>query len=167
MKWALNPLFSYMKCEVGGYVDKKSWEDAVRKAIEAKGFEVVGIRKESRSKLNIIKIFIDNDTGITLNDCSAVSRLVNDVLFATGAFSNDYRLEVSSPGVNRPLKTVKDFKKNVNRNVRVMVLEKDRHVYYQGTLLSVNDNELVIKDKKNDISIQTSDIIEGKIILPW
>jgi len=146
---------------------REGWEDIVRKAIESHKYEVVEIRKETRSKLDIIKIFIDSDSGITLDDCTAVSQLVKDVLFALNAFPGNYRLEVSSPGVNRPLKTMKDFVKNINRQMLVTVLENEKHNYYQGTLTSVDEKELILREKKNEVKIPLNTVIEGRIVLPW
>lgn len=143
------------------------WEKRIRTSIEKLGYEVVDIRKEVRSKLDIIKIYIDSDSGVTLADCSNVSRFVNDEIFKYDLFTKDYRLEVSSPGIDRPLAGYKDFKRNITRKASVTFLENGNTVTITGTIKNANENEIIIQKSKDDITIEMNKIIEGKIVLPW
>ena len=143
------------------------WKKRIRTSIEKLGYEVVDIRKEVRSTLDIIKIYIDSDSGVTLADCSNVSRFVNDEIFKYDLFTKDYRLEVSSPGIDRPLADYKDFKRNITRKVSVTFLENGNTVTITGTIKNANENEIIIQKSKDDITIEMNQIIEGKIVLPW
>ncbi|MCH8287143.1 hypothetical protein IIB79_11570 [candidate division KSB1 bacterium] len=143
------------------------WKKRIRTSIEKLGYEVVDIRKEVRSKLDIIKIYIDSDSGVTLADCSNVSRFVNDEIFKYDLFTKDYRLEVSSPGIDRPLAGYKDFKRNITRKASVTFLENGKTVTITGTIKNANENEIIIQKSKDDITIEMNKIIEGKIVLPW
>ena len=143
------------------------WKKRIRTSIEKLGYEVVDIRKEVRSTLDIIKIYIDSDSGVTLADCSNVSRFVNDEIFKYDLFTKDYRLEVSSPGIDRPLAGYKDFKRNITRKVSVTFLENGKTVTITGTIKKANENEVIIQKSEDDITIEMNKIIEGKIVLPW
>ena len=107
---------------------KNDWEKHIRSSIEKLGFEVVGILKETRSKLDIIKIYIDSDSGVKLKDCTDVSRFVNDEIFKYDLIPNDYRLEVSSPGIDRPLTGFKDFKRHITRIADITFQENGKTV---------------------------------------
>ena len=143
------------------------WEKRIRTSIKKLGYEVVDIRREVRSKLDIIKIYIDSDSGVTLADCSNVSRFVNDEIFKYDLFTKDYRLEVSSPGIDRPLSGYNDFKRNITRKASVTFLENGKTVTITGTIKKANENEVIIQKSKDDITIKMNQIIEGKIVLPW
>lgn len=144
-----------------------SWENTISEVIKSSGFEVVELRKEQRKKVDIIKIFIDTDSGITIDNCTKVSRLVNDAIFKYDLFERDYRLEVSSPGVDRPLITYKDFRRNISRRVRITLEGNDKHGVLEGKLIAADENELVIEGRQGKHTIPIKNVVEGKIILLW
>lgn len=144
-----------------------SWKNTISEVIESNGFEIVELRKEQRNKFDIIKIFIDIDGGITLDNCTEVSRLVNDAIFKYDLFERDYRLEVSSPGVDRPLITYKDFRRNISRRVRIMLEGNDKPESLEGKIIAADESELVIEGRQGKQTIPIKNVVEGKIILPW
>ena len=148
-------------------MQKENWEVYVRDAIEAGGFEVVEIRSEKRAKFSIIKAFIDKDGGITVDDCSTVSRLVNDEMFKHNIMNNDYRLEVSSPGADRPLMTCKDFKRNVSRKALVTFQKDGKTETVEGKIVSADERELLIEGAREKHAIPMDSLVAGKIKLPW
>jgi len=145
----------------------KSWENTISEVIEANGFEVVELRKDKRSKFDIIRVFIDIDGGVTLENCTEISRLVNDIIFKYDLFDRDYRLEVSSPGLDRPLVTCKDFRRNISRRVSITLKANSKPEILEGEVISVNERELVIEGVQGKKKIPIENILEGKIILPW
>ena len=70
------------------------------------GYELLGIEHQRSSGSQLIRLFIDQEGGITVDDCERVSRQVSDVVDVEGAVSGEYTLEVSSPGLDRPLFTL-------------------------------------------------------------
>lgn len=148
-------------------MSETGWEKRIRASIEKLGYEVVDIRKEIRSRLDIIKIYIDSDSGVTLADCSKVSRFVNDEIFKYDLFTKDYRLEVSSPGIDRPLASYKDFKRNINRKAKVTFQEDGKTVTIIGNIKKADETEVIIQKNNDDITIKMKKIIEGEIVLPW
>ena len=89
---------------------EKQIEELLRPLIEAEGYDLILAEYLSGSK--ILRLFVDKEGGISLDDCTTVSHLVGDVLDADGMMQGvdgSYKLEVSSPGLDRPLVRPKDF----------------------------------------------------------
>lgn len=95
---------------------------------------------------NNIKVFLDADNGITIEKCIKVNRALYNQIEESGLFPNgDFSLEVSSPGIDEPLKLTRQYKKNIGRTVEVMMNDGSRK---EGKLLLVNDDEITIEQKE-------------------
>ena len=103
----------------------------------------------SPSKINQkITILIDTDEGISIDDCAIISRKLGNLLEENEAIENAYRLEVSSPGVDYPLSTERQFRKNIGRKLKVTF--KDGRTEQIGTIQTVSEDAIVlISDKKS------------------
>ena len=103
---------------------------------------------------NNIKLFLDGDQGITIEKCISINRALYKQLEESGLFPNDdFSLEVSSPGLDEPLKLHRQYLKNKGRLVEIL-LKDGRKI--EGKLLEVNETELVVeetrgKNKKKEI----------------
>ena len=86
---------------------------------EQMGYELVDVEYEKEGKEWHLRIFADKDGGFSINDCVALSRAVETVLEQEDPIENAYHLEVSSPGLDRPLKKDKDFQRNLGKPVEV------------------------------------------------
>lgn len=93
--------------------------EMIAPAVEAVGFEFVGIEYISAGKHSILRVFIDHADGINVDNCADVSHQVSAVLDVEDPISNEYRLEVSSPGVDRPLFTAAHFEQYLHHDVKV------------------------------------------------
>lgn len=95
---------------------------------------------------NHIKIFIDNDTGMTIEKCVAVNRALYKKLEESNTFPDgDFSLEVSSPGLDEPLKLHRQYVKNLGRTVEITL---NNGTQVEGRLLSANENSIEIEEKK-------------------
>ncbi len=97
------------------------------------------------SPTNDIKVFLDADNGITIEKCTKVNKALykyidESALFPDGNFS----LEVSSPGVDEPLKLNRQYKKNIGRKVEVIMNDGSR---FEGLLSSVDDEQIIVEEK--------------------
>lgn len=103
---------------------------------------------------NNVKVFLDGDNGITIEKCIAINRALYKQLEGSGIFPNDdFSLEVSSPGLDEPLKSDRQYRKNVGRKVEVLL--KDG-VKLEGKLTEVRDASILVeeikgKNKKQEI----------------
>lgn len=96
--------------------------------------------------INNVKVFLDADSGLSIGKCAIVNRKLNAILEAENLFpEGDYSLEVSSPGVDEPLKNMRQYKKNIGRNVLVTLAE---NVEKLGLLKEVTEEKIVLEIKQ-------------------
>lgn len=93
---------------------------------------------------NKLDVFIDSDSGITFEKCRSVSRYLESYLDTEGWLGAKYVLEVSSPGVRRPLKLKRQYRKNIGRKVEVSLLEGKAQT---GVLTAVDENQITLEAK--------------------
>ncbi|MRG46630.1 ribosome maturation factor [Chitinophaga sp. SYP-B3965] len=118
---------------------------------------------------NNIKVFVDADNGASIDKLVSLNRQLYPLLEAAGLFpADDFSLEVSSPGLDEPLKSPRQFQKNIGRKVEVMLLDG---TVLEGKLLSFNDTELLLEEtvgKKKEIkqtNINLSEIKHTKVCI--
>jgi len=87
------------------------------------GLELVDVEYKREGRAMVLRIFIDREGGITLDDCALVSRELSELLDVEDVIPSHYTLEVSSPGLNRPLKKEKDYLRYLGKLVRVKTFE--------------------------------------------
>jgi len=113
--------------------------------IVALGYELWGLEYLTHGSQAVLRVFIDNPNGISVDDCALVSRQVSAVLDVEDPIAGEYTLEVSSPGMDRPLFTVEQFRLYVGQQVRIrlrMPFEGRRN--FNGRLVSVEDEDVVV-----------------------
>jgi len=138
-------------------------EDLVRQICVQKQIHLIGIDLRGSGKNRNLTVYVDTETGITLEQITYLNREISDLLGMKDVFSDGYRLEVSSPGLDSPLKFLWQFKKNVNRELLVTFFENADTRQISGTLVKVTENEIVLKTKKEETSIAFSQINKAKV----
>jgi ribosome maturation factor RimP len=88
-------------------------------AVAAAGYELVGCEYISQGRYSVLRIYIDKESGITVEDCAVASRHISAVLDVEEVVSGNYHLEVSSPGIERPLFTLEQYQKVLGETVQV------------------------------------------------
>lgn len=117
--------------------------------VEAMGYEWVGMEFHSSHPNGLLRIYIDSETGITLDDCQRVSHQLSGVLDVEDPIAGRYILEVSSPGLDRPLFEAKHFERFTGSQARLqlrVLLEGRRKL--TGCLLGMRGGEVVIMDNE-------------------
>ncbi len=136
-------------------VKKKAEEicrELVLPIIEAKKFELVDVEYVKEGGNYYLRVYMDKDGGITIDDCVTVSEELSIKLDENDPISESYSLEVSSRGVERPLKTENDFVRCKGEMVEVKLFEPiDGKRIFKGNLDSFNENEIVIKESNKEI----------------
>ncbi|MGF1923938.1 MAG: ribosome assembly cofactor RimP [Bacteroidia bacterium] len=122
---------------------------------------------------NKLIIHVDGDQGISIQDCAAISRHVGFHLEEENVLEKAYNLEVSSPGVGEPLKLVRQYAKNIGREVSIKLIGGEK---IEGELLSVNEYSIVVeakvkeKGKKAQLvetPVEFNNIIETKVLISF
>jgi len=116
-----------------------------------------------------IQVFIDTDTGVTIDQCATVSRALAASMDATGLMARtNYQLEVSSPGLDQPLKLLRQYRKNVGRRFRVRFSTDAEPGNLTATLVAVDNDQLTFQpDAGEPLSLPFQRILESKEELPW
>lgn len=115
--------------------------------VEALGFVLWGVETNLQGKDPVVRIFIDSDDGIGVEACAEVSHHVGALLDVEDPISGEYRLEVSSPGLDRPLFTLEQFQRYQGCNVRLRLRRPfESRRKFTGLLAAVSGDELVIQE---------------------
>ncbi len=116
--------------------------------------EVVDVELLGSGRKSILRVFIDREGGVGLDDCRKVSRQLEALLDVEDPIPGSYTLEVSSPGIDRPLKKIEDFVKYKGRKVKIVTKDKiDNQNYFVGTIHNVQNSDVMIELKKKTISV--------------
>lgn len=127
-------------------LDSDGLEALFAPIVEGLGYTLWGVELRSSQKHAHVKIFIDHEDGITVDDCSQVSHQISGVLDVEDPISVAYTLEVSSPGVERPLMKLEHYEQYIGETIKVRLswAIQDRKNYL-GILKNVSDEEIVME----------------------
>jgi ribosome maturation factor RimP len=145
--------FLFVKPESG----RESW---IREALAGLGYELVDMES---SRSGLLRIFIDSGHGITVEDCARVSNHLTRAFAVEGI---DYeRLEVSSPGLDRPLKRVEDFQRFAGRDASVKLkLPRDGRRRFEGMLAGVDGGNVLLEVEGGRVSFALGDIDRARLV---
>ena len=137
----------------------------VKEPIENIGYKLYDVEYVKEGSDYYLRIYIDKDEGIDLNDCEKVSNEINDILDKADYIKEQYFLEVSSPGIERILKKDEHLKQNIGNNVQIKLFKKDErgNKNYIGKLKDFNSDEITIEEKE-EIKIDRKNIAQIKTI---
>jgi ribosome maturation factor RimP len=120
--------------------------DLIKPAIEKMGYELTDIEVKTQGREQLISIFIDNLTGINIEDCETVSRQISLLLDVENPISEKYTLEVSSPGLDRKLTKLNHFKRFIGNELRIKLLRSmDGRRNFRGKLLAANKESIKVQ----------------------
>jgi len=119
----------------------------LRPAVEALGYELLGVEYLPQGDHSLLRLYIDSSEGISLGDCEKVSHQVRGVLEVESPLRGNYTLEVSSPGLDRPLFTLDQAERHVGSRVKLRLFAPlDGRRKFKGRLTRIDDGVLVIED---------------------
>ncbi|MCE9679094.1 ribosome maturation factor RimP [Shewanella sp. AS1] len=133
--------------------------------VEALGHSLWGIEFVHAGKHSVLRVYIDNENGIFIEDCADVSRQISAVLDVEDPISTEYTLEVSSPGVDRPLFTAAQYAQYIGETVKVqltMPVAGSRNL--KGTVTGVEGQMLTLTVDGNELIIALDNIRKGNLI---
>ena len=143
-------------------------ESLLKNIINDLGYEIYDVQYSKEGKNNYLRIFIDKDEGIDLNDCETVNNAINDILDEADYIKDQYFLEVSSPGLERTLRKKEHFMKQIGNEIMVKLYRPiDKKKEFSGTLTYYNDDSIGLDIQGNEIKIDLKDIALAKTIFNW
>ncbi|NTV14225.1 MAG: ribosome maturation factor RimP [Desulfobulbaceae bacterium] len=129
------------------------------------GFELVEILFRREQHGNVLRVVIFAETGIAVDDCALVSREVSRILDVEEIIDQAYQLEVSSPGLDRPLETARDFSRYPGKQVRIILAETLDEV--TGKILDVDDGRVRLALDDGQREIELAQIVKAKLVVDF
>jgi ribosome maturation factor RimP len=137
-------------------------------AVEALGYELADMELNVGHGRGLIRLFIDREEGITLDDCEKVSRQVSGVLDVEDPIAGDYNLEVSSPGADRKLVKPEHFDRFAGSMVKVRLKRLvDGRRRIKGQLLGRDDDQIQVRLDGKDVSVAIAEIEVARVVPDW
>ena len=133
--------------------------------VEALGYQCWGIEFISQGRHSLLRVYIDHANGILVDDCEKVSRQLSGVLDVEDPISGEYTLEVSSPGMDRPLFTVEQYAAHVGAQVKVKLRSPyEGRRNFQGVLCGVEEQDVVVQVDDHEYLLPIDSIDKANII---
>ena len=146
--------------------DKATLEALVKPVVEATGMQLWGLEYQVLNRRALLRIYIDSPNGVTVDDCALVSHQVSGVLDVADPISSDYRLEVSSPGWDRPLFTAEHFIQFVGQSIKVKtVLPVAGRRNFTGQLVAADHEQITLQiEPEKSIRILVEQIDKAHVV---
>ena len=135
--------------------------------LDPEGIEVVEIEFKPEGGKWVLRVYIDSPDGVTLDDCELASRQIGALLDMKDPIEHPYRLEVSSPGINRVLRKKKDFDLFAGSPVRIRTLRKlDGRRNFRGMLQGTQGSDILVEVEGKQVEIALDDLEKARLDLP-
>ena len=141
-------------------------EESIRIAVEGCGVKLYDITTAREHDNNIFRIYITSPDGVSLDKCAEVSNMVSPLLDINEPMNGKYNLEVSSPGIERKIKTLNQFMGSIGENVKIKEFSTET---LKGKLESVSDDGIltIIDEDGDEQTIKFDDILSASTYFEW
>lgn len=152
---------------IGGIETKVS--ELLETFLQTEGYELVDVETAGGNRNRTLRLLIHKEGGLTVYDCKYLDQAVRPILEVHQLLTEYKQLEIASPGLDRPLKTEADFKRNLGRNVQIQTTSKNGQMNeVEGNITDVVDSHVVLEEATGQtVQIKISDIHKGHIQLVW
>ncbi len=142
---------------------KEAVRDIIEKPLHNEGCELADLSISQYKKGSTVRLFVYCEKGVTLGKCASLSSLIGAVIDGTDLFVNGYTLEISSPGLDRPLSKVLDFKYRIGETVKLIFAKKNRPAV-SAKIVSVSDSKIVFENESGAFTEELTNIEKAKIV---
>ena len=143
-------------------------EKLIKEPIEKLGYSLYDIEYEKQGKEFHLIVYIEKEGGIDLIDCEKVTNLINPILDEADPINEQYFLEVSSSGVEKKLRKVEQYKKQIGNKIEVNLFTKiNNEKTIEGILEEVTDDSIIVEHNKEKIKINLNQISNAKTVYVW
>ncbi|WP_096189085.1 ribosome maturation factor RimP [Evansella halocellulosilytica] len=147
---------------------KEKTEELVIPILEELSLELVDVEFKKEGKSWFLRVYIDGENGVDLDDCTRVSEQLSEALDQSDPIEQAYYLEVSSPGAERPLKKEKDYYKSIGKHVNVTTYAPiDGEKTFEGKLLNYDGEtltvELKVKTRTKEVTIPLEKVAKARL----
>lgn len=137
------------------------------KTAETLGFFLIEVVFRGDSRKRIIEVFVDGEKNVSADDLAEISREINKEIEEQELIKEPYRLDISTPGIDRPLKYLKQFPKHINRKFDLTYKVDDGEKNIKAKLLGINGEELTFLSDKNNLIVEFKNIIKAKVLISF
>ncbi|MFQ5673658.1 MAG: ribosome maturation factor RimP [Nitrospinales bacterium] len=146
----------------------QSVAEIIEPVVHGENLELVDVEFKKEGKTWYLRVYIDKERGVSIEDCRNVSHQIEDLIEIENIVSRQYILEVSSPGLDRPLKSKRDFLRNQNRRIQLTVFapihgRKD----FRGVIQGIHEQSLVLQVEGSDLEIPLEKIAKAKLVIDF
>ena len=139
--------------------------DLVEPILDELGFELVNVEYLSERGRWVLRIYIDKEGGVTIDDCAMISGELGDLIDIKGIIEHEYVLEVSSPGLDRPLKREADFLRVIGKKIKVrMTVPVNGRRNFSGYLKDMRDQILYIEAEGGLVTLSWPEIDKANLV---
>lgn len=131
------------------------------------GLFLIDIYLRGNDRNRIIEVFVDGEKNVSAENLADLSRVINDQIEVNNIIKGSYRLDVSTPGVERPLKFLKQFPKHINRKFDLLYNSGEEKLQIKAKLESVEAENLTFTTEKTLIKINFKDILSAKVLISF
>jgi ribosome maturation factor RimP len=133
-------------------------------AVTTLGFELVGV-EFIPGRRSVLRLYIDSEDGVTVDDCQQVSHQVSGLLDVEDPIPGQYALEISSPGLDRPLFRASDFERFAGQEVRLrLTVPREGRRKFRGRLVGLRDGRVVVRVEELELVVALDDIDEARLV---
>ncbi len=147
-------------------MEKVQINSKIEEIVKAHGFFLVDVVLRGDNHLRIIEVYMDGEKGVTAVDCANVSRDLNEAIQTLNLIESNYRLDISSPGVDRPLKFLEQYQKHINRKFEIEYGAEGENKL-TAKLAGIDGNDLLFSVKETEYRINFSDIKKAKVLISF
>jgi ribosome maturation factor RimP len=142
----------------------KRVEEIALPVLEELGLELVEVQYRREQTGWVLRLIIDKEDGVSLGDCSAVSREISQLLDIEDFIEQKYNLEVSSPGLDRPLKSMADFKRFMGNNAKIKTIEPiaGEHVFI-GRIQQIEGESIILEVGRKEVTVPFLQISKARL----
>ena len=139
--------------------------EMLRPAVETTGKELLGVEFVSAGNHSVLRLFIDHEDGINVDDCAEVSRQVSAILDVEDPISSEYNLEVSSPGLDRPLFELAHFQAVIGETINVRLsMPLNGRRKFKGVLEAIENDTLIVSVDGQDYELVISNVDKANLV---
>ncbi len=146
----------------------QSVADLIEPTLRGSNIELVDVEYKKTGKIWVLRVFIDKNQGVTVYDCQELSREIEDLIEIHELIDDHYVLEVSSPGLDRPLKKDTDFLRNKGKRIQIKTYSPINNKRENaGTVIDFVNGTLFLEDKKDILKISLIEIAQAELIIKF
>jgi ribosome maturation factor RimP len=142
-------------------------QELAERAASGHGVEVLELKLRGQGRGRILSVMLDADEPVEADVVERVSKDLSRALDQADPLAGSYTLEVTTPGLGRPLHSARDFRRQRGHEVSIVRGGGDTTTSVRGVVVAADDEEVTLDVDGSQVRVPLSDVVRGKVVLPW